>query len=84
MNDFENLNKQRQILLKIKIDGYVEAAFLTAKANNIGLSEAACLTMQGLIKELVAHSFDRRKARTILEAALQSGFPGPGTEITTH
>ncbi len=84
MNDFKNLNKQRQTLLKIKIDGYIEAAILAAKTNNIGLSEAVVLTTQGLIREMASQSIEKDRARFLLEAALTSAFPDNCARVATH
>ncbi len=84
MNDFKNLNKQRQTLLKIKIDGYIEAAILAAKTNNIGLSEAVVLTTQGLIREMAAQSIEKDRARILLNAALKSAFPDNCARVATH
>nr|WP_321251730.1 hypothetical protein [uncultured Ruegeria sp.] len=84
MNDFKNLNKQRQTLLKIKIDGYIEAAILAAKTNNIGLSEAVFLTTQGLIREMAAQSIENDKARLLMDAAFKSAFPEHHARVATH
>ncbi len=84
MNDFKNLNKQRQTLLKIKIDGFIEAAILAAKTNNVGLSEAVFLTTQGLIREMAAQSIEKDRARILLDAAFKSAFPESRARVATH
>ncbi|WP_170756508.1 hypothetical protein [Ruegeria lacuscaerulensis] len=84
MNDFKNLSKQRQTLLKIKIDGYLEATVLAARANNIGLSEAVFLAMQGLVRGLVANSIEKKRAEALFEAALQSVSSETPSQFTRH
>lgn len=75
MSDLDNLSKQRQAILQIKIDGHIEAAMLASKANCIGLSEALALASRALVREMAAKNMDRDMAHSILMVALHSGFP---------
>lgn len=75
MNDFKNLDKQRQTVLQIKLDGFAEAAVQAARTQNIGPSEALLLACHALVREMAAYSLDRDIALSFWEEAIQKGYP---------
>ncbi len=75
MSDFDNLDKQRQTLLEIKLDGFVEAAVQTARLNNIGLSETFTLVSKALVREMVAYGIDGQVAQVFWENAKLQAYP---------
>ncbi len=75
MSDLSNLSKQRQTILQVKIDGYIEAAMHASKANNLGLSEALSIAAKALVREMAGQGMDQEKARSILMSALHCVFP---------
>lgn len=75
MSDFNNLDKQRQALLQIKLDGLTEAAVQAARTQNIGLNEALSLACQALVREMVAFSLDRDAALGLWDEAIRRGYP---------
>ncbi len=80
----KSLNKERRALLKIKIDGYIEDAILSAMANNIGATAPLFFASQGLVREMAAQSLDRNKAHKILEAAFRTAYPASCSGVTAH
>ena len=54
MSDFDHLSDSHKTLLKIKLDGYIEAAVQAARIKNIGLFEALSLTAAAVVRELAA------------------------------
>ena len=70
MSDFDHLSDSHKTLLKIKLDGYIEAAVQAARIKNIGLFEALSLTAAAVVRELAAYSVQREKVNEILAAAI--------------
>ena len=69
MSDFNRLSDGQKALLKIKLDGYIEAAVQAARIRNIGVLEALSLTTTALVRELSAYSLQRERANEMWEAA---------------
>ncbi|CUJ83593.1 hypothetical protein PH7735_00282 [Shimia thalassica] len=74
MSDFNHLDKRRKVVLQIKLDGFIEAAVFTAKANSVGLTEATALIVRALAREMAAHSIDRDSAQNLFVNAVQLSF----------
>ena len=74
MSDFDNLSDHQKTLLRIKLDGFIEAAVQAARVKNIGASEALSLTMLALAREAAAHAIKREKAAAIWENAVDGTY----------
>ncbi len=70
MSDLGFLPDHQQTLLKIKMDGHIEAAVQAAQSRKIGLQEALSLTIAAVLREMAAHSFSREASNRIWVAAL--------------
>ena len=72
-SDFDVLPDRQQTVLKIKLDGYIEAAVQAARARSIGAHEALSLTMVAVFREMAAHSLSRESAHEILALSAPIG-----------
>jgi hypothetical protein len=70
MTDFDCLSYRHQMLLKIKLDAYIEAAVQAAHKRNIGLQESLSLMTVAVVRDLAAYSLSRERANEILAAAV--------------
>jgi hypothetical protein len=70
MSDFDHLSDSEKTLLKIKLDGYVEAAVQAARLRNVGLLEALSLTATAVVREVAAYSLNCEDANEIWSAAI--------------
>jgi hypothetical protein len=70
MSDFDHLDNSQKTLLRIKLDGYIEAAVQAARMRNIGLQESLTLTAAAVAREVAAYSLQREKANEIWAAAV--------------
>ncbi|MFD0982649.1 inositol monophosphatase family protein [Tropicimonas aquimaris] len=77
MSDFETLSDQHKALLQIRLDGYLEAAVMAARAQNIGLTEALSLATSALLREFSAQGIPREKLMEIWKKAMQPIYPAP-------
>jgi hypothetical protein len=75
MSDFKALPQVNQISIQVKLDGFIEACFHVTRVHNIGLAEAADLTIRALLRELAAHHLDPAKASAIWSAAAEELLP---------
>ena len=73
-SDFDVLPDGQQTLLKIKLDGYIEAAVQASRARSIGAHEALSLTMVAVFREMAAHSLSRESAHEICVAAMDEVY----------
>lgn len=73
-SDFDVLPDHQQTLLKIKLDGYIEAAVQAARARSIGAHEALFLTMVAVFRETTAHSLSRESAHEICVVAMDQVY----------
>lgn len=60
-SDFDKLTGQEKFLLEAKLDGFIEATVLTARARGIGLSEALSLVTSSLLREFAAQGIPREE-----------------------
>ncbi|SNS59831.1 inositol monophosphatase family protein [Tropicimonas sediminicola] len=80
MSDFDNLSDQQKALLQIRLDGYLEAAVMAARSQNIGLTEALSLATTALLREFSAQGIPREKVVEIWQKAMLPIYPS--TEAT--
>ena len=73
-SDFDVLPDRQQTLLKIKLDGYIEAAVQAARARSIGAHKALSLTMVAVFREMAAHSLSREHAHEVCVAAMDQVY----------
>ncbi len=66
MSDFDRLSDSEKTLLKIKLDGYLEAAVQAARLRNIGLLEALSVTAAASFAKL-------RPTPSIVKTPMRSG-----------
>ena len=71
MSDFKALPQVNQISIQVKLDGFIEACFQMTRAHNIGLAEAADLTIRALLRELAAHHLEPVRASELWAAAVR-------------
>jgi hypothetical protein len=76
MSDFDRLSDSEKALLKIKLDGYIEAAVQAARLRNLGLLEALSLTAAAVVREFTAYSLKREEVNEIWAAALGQTYNG--------
>lgn len=77
MSDFENLTDQQKFFLQVKLDGFIEAAVMAARAQSIGLSEALSLATSALLREFTAHGVPREKLIETWKKAMEPIYPAP-------
>jgi len=77
MSDFENLTDQQKLFLQVKLDGFIEAAVMAARAQSIGLSEALSLATSALLREFSAHGVPREKLIEMWKKAMEPVYPAP-------
>lgn len=77
MRDAELLTPQQRAILRLKLDGYIEACVQMARLHNIGLAEALELTSQALFREMATRSVPRTIAQRTVWRAMESVMPRP-------
>lgn len=76
-NDLAGPSDQQRLLLIIKLDGFIEAAVMAARAQNVRLSEALSLATTALLREFAAHEVAREQLIEIWKDAMQPIYPAP-------
>lgn len=74
-SEFNRLPKHKRTILSLKIDGFVEAAILHARAYGIGATEGIELVISALLREANALDVDRNRMREVYFRALQKTMP---------
>ena len=75
MSDFKNLAPVAQASVQVKLDGFIEACIHTARAFNIGLTEALDLTIRAVLREIAAHKVDPGLAEALWTTARNDLLP---------
>ena len=84
MSDFDNLSDHQKTVLRIKLDGFIEAAVQAAGFKNIGASEALSLTMLAVVREAAAQGIKRERVTEVWENAVDSTYcNASGTNLRT-
>ena len=75
MSDFKALPQVNQFSIQVKLDGFIEACFHITREHNIGLAEAAVLTIRALLQELAAHHLDPVRTSELWSSAVTEILP---------
>lgn len=74
MSDYERLNDQMKAILRVRLDGHIEACVLAAYHMNIGITEAVDLAALAFLRELASREFDREATEAILNNAVDQTY----------